>query len=61
AAMALVLVALDPGAGAWLSWDWWLRLPAVIGLCGAAFAVYAGVLMGFGLRMRHLRGPRAVA
>lgn len=59
AAMALILVALDPGAGVWLSWAWWLRLPAVVGLCAMAFAVYAGVLMGFGLRLRHLRGPRA--
>ncbi|MFT3929803.1 MAG: murein biosynthesis integral membrane protein MurJ [Spongiibacteraceae bacterium] len=60
AAMAAVLVALDPGAAVWLSWSWWLRLPAVVGMCMAAFAVYAGILMAFGLRMRHLRGPAAI-
>lgn len=60
AAMAVVLVALDPGANAWLSWVWWRRLPAVVGLCAVAFAAYACVLMGFGLRLHHLRGPSAV-
>jgi putative peptidoglycan lipid II flippase len=57
AVMAGVLVTLDPGAEVWLSWDWWLRLPAVVGLCAVAFVAYAGVLVAFGLRPRHLRGP----
>ncbi len=57
AAMAVVLFALDPAGATWLGWRWWQRLPMVLGLCAAGFAVYVATLAVSGLRVRHLRDP----
>jgi len=59
AAMGLTLWWFDPPAALWQSWHWFQRVSVLTALCGAGFAVYAALLFGTGLRLRHLRGPSA--
>lgn len=57
AAMGLTLWGLDPSPELWQRWAWWHRVGVLSALCAAGFAVYGGLLLATGLRLRHLRGP----
>lgn len=60
AAMGLLLWGCDPSVEQWELWAWWQRVGVLGVICSAGFALYVGILYGFGFRPRDLRGPAGV-
>ncbi len=57
ALMSLLLLWWLPPMPVWFEWGWSQRLLATAGLCLGGIAVYLGVLLALGMRLRHLRAP----
>jgi putative peptidoglycan lipid II flippase len=56
-AMVAVVLYLNPEGAAWLDWTWQQRALRMSGICGAGVAVYVGVHLLAGTRLKHLRAP----